>query len=225
LSSEEQHRREEELPDNESAGEVPPPQQEHNDKEISEPVEVGVSEDPGVVIPEVVDPGATEEEPEAVPEEEAETAHEEVLALAKELKAVREERDEYLNDMLRMRAELENSRKRLERERARIVQLASERLMRELLPVMDNLERAIEAEGDIREGVRATHDQLVGVLARQGLEPVTSDGEIFDPAFHEAVMTRPSDEHEEDTVLQTLERGYILNGRPLRPAKVIVASR
>ena len=66
-------------------------------------------------------------------------------------------------------------------------------------------------------------DQLTGVLSQEGLAPIFSDGESFDPAFHEAVMSQPSEEHEEDTVIQTLERGYVLNGKAIRPAKVIVA--
>ena len=184
-------------------------------------VEVGGSEDPGVV-PEL-DDEAFEEEPEAEPEEEAELAREEIIALAAKLKKARLERDAYLDDMRRMKAEMENARKRMERERTRFAQSASEGLVRELLPVLDNLERALAAEGDVREGVRATRDGLVSVLAAQGLAPVDSDGQSFDPAVHEAVMGQPSNEHEEDTVIQTLERGYLLNGRAIRPAKVIVA--
>jgi molecular chaperone GrpE len=87
------------------------------------------------------------------------------------------------------------------------------------------LERALDIEGDVREGVKATRDQMLTVLEGAGLEPVLSDGESFDPAVHEAVMGQPSEEHEEDTVIQTLERGYLLNGRPIRPAKVIVAKQ
>jgi molecular chaperone GrpE len=167
------------------------------------------------------------EEPleEAPSEEPLEITQDELSALADELELARRERDEYLDNMRRMKAELENSRKRLERERARFVQLASERLVRELLPILDNLERALEAEGDIREGVAATRDQLVAALRREGLAPVFSDGEHFDPAIHEAVMSQPSDDHEEDTVIKTLERGYLLNGKPIRPAKVIVAKQ
>ena len=190
---------------------------------VSEPVEVGGSEDPGV-IPEL-DDEAFEEEPEAEPEEEAELAREEIIALATELQTARRERDAYLDDMRRMKAEMENARKRMEKERTRIVQSASEGLVRELLPVLDNLDRALAADGDVREGVRATRDGLVSVLVGQGLAPVDSDGESFDPAVHEAVMGQPSDEHEEDTVIQTLERGYTLNGRAIRPAKVIVAKQ
>ncbi len=170
-------------------------------------------------------PEAEEEELETDPEEETETAREEILALSNELETLRRERNEYLDNARRMKAELENSRKRQERERTRLAQLASERLVRELLPVLDNLERALEAGGDIRGGVRATRDQLVAVLEQEGLTPVASDGQSFDPAVHEAVMGQPSDEHEEDTIIQTLERGYVLNGKPIRPAKVVVAKQ
>ncbi len=154
-----------------------------------------------------------------------EVTQEEIPALSRELEAVRGERDEYLDNMRRMKAELENSRARLEREHARSVELASERLVKELLPILDNLERALEADGDIREGVEATRDQLVDILTREGLNPISSEGQSFDPAVHEALMSKPSNEHEEDTVIQTLERGYVLNGKPIRPAKVVVSKR
>ena len=154
-----------------------------------------------------------------------EVIQEEPLALSKELEGVRIERDEYLENMRRMKAELENSRARLEREHARSVELASERLVKELLPILDNLERALEADGDIREGVEATREQLVGILTQEGLSPISSEGKNFDPAVHEALMSKPSDQHEEDTVIQTLERGYVLNGKTIRPAKVVVSER
>jgi molecular chaperone GrpE len=233
LSSEEQQRREE-APAGQPSEEVPreeeprgeeTPQPEGADGliegEESGPVEANGSEGAEVVLE--LPPDAFDEEPEADPEDAAEIAREEILALAGELETARRERDEYLDDMRRMKAEMENARKRLERDRARYVQLAAERLVRELLPVLDNLERALDIEGDVREGVKATRDQMLTVLDGAGLEPVLSDGERFDPAVHEAVMGQPSEEHEEDTVIQTLERGYLLNGRPIRPAKVIVA--
>jgi molecular chaperone GrpE len=135
----------------------------------------------------------------------------------------RRERDEYLDALRRLKAEFDNSRKRLERERSRILQAASERLVVELLPVLDNLDRALEAEGDIREGVYATRDHLVEVLRSEGLVPVASDGQPFDPNVHEAVMGQPSEDHEEGTILQTFQRGYVLNGKPVRIAKVVVA--
>jgi molecular chaperone GrpE len=243
LSSEERRRQEEEpvrdeTPREESSGELreEPRKTDGESGDVSEPVEVGGSEDPGVV-PDVATEGLADpeerstDEPlespaeETLSEEPLEVTQDELATLADELELARRERDEYLENMRRMKAELENSRRRQEKERARLVQLASEGLIRELLPVLDNLERALEAEGDIREGVAATLDQLVYVLGREGLTPVPSDGEPFDPAVHEAVMSQPSEEHEEDTIIQTFERGYTLNGRPIRPAKVVVSKR
>jgi molecular chaperone GrpE len=168
-------------------------------------------EDPGVV-----EDTTEENEPEIL-------AEEELAALRAQLETTSRERDEYLEALRRLKAEFENSRKRQERERSRILEAASERLVVELLPVLDNLDRALEAEGDIREGVRATRDQLADVLASEGLLPVASDGQPFDPSVHEAVMGQPSEEHEEGTILQTFERGYVLNGKPVRVAKVVVA--
>jgi len=142
-----------------------------------------------------------------------------------EFEAVSGERDQYLDSLRRLKAEFDNLRKRQERERARLLESASEKLVQELLPVLDNLDRALESEGDIREGVRATRDQLADVLANEGLLPVASDGQPFDPNVHEAVMGQPSEDHEEGTVLQTFQRGYLLNGRAIRPAKVVVAKQ
>ena len=142
-----------------------------------------------------------------------------------ELEAVAAERDQYLDALRRLKAEFDNSRKRQERERTRILEAASEKLVQELLPVLDNLDRALESEGDIRGGVQATREQLADVLANEGLLPVASDGQLFDPNVHEAVMGQPSEEHEEGTVLQTFQRGYLLNGRAIRPAKVVVAKQ
>jgi molecular chaperone GrpE len=169
------------------------------------------------------DPG-TVEEPEILLEEES-TADEEPASLVEELEATRRERDEYLDALRRLKAEFENSRKRYDRERSRILETASERLVVELLPVLDNLDRALEAEGDIHEGVQAIRDQLVAALGKEGLLPVASDGQPFDPNVHEAVMSQPSEEHEEGTILETFQRGYLLNGKPIRPAKVVVAKQ
>ncbi len=233
MSSEERRRREEESPRESPRGDEETQREQQNAGEqeveyLSDPAEAGetgvvpetAGEDLSAASGELVEEAPFEE---GLSEESLEITQDELSVLADELELVRRERDEYLDTMRRMKAEMENSRKRQERERARTMQLASEKLVRELLPVVDNLERALEAEGDIHEGVRATRDQLLAALEREGLVPLVSDGESFDPAVHEAVMGQPSDEHEEDTVIQTLERGYVLNGRPIRPAKVIVA--
>jgi molecular chaperone GrpE len=206
LSSEENKRE----PERREEGETPEEAQGHptDPAFIQEP---GVPEDAEVVPAEeeiVAQTGSSEEEP---------------VALRAELEAARQERDEYLDALRRLKAEFENSRKRQERERSRILETASERLVVELLPVLDNLDRALEAEGDIREGVRVTRDQLADILGNEGLLPVASDGQPFDPNVHEAVMGQPSEDHEEGTILQTFQRGYVLNGKPIRVAKVVVA--
>lgn len=167
-------------------------------------------------------PGAPED-PEVEPVEDPEW--DEATLLSVELETTRRDRDQYLDALRRLKAEFENSRKRQERERIRVLSMASERLVQELLPVLDNLDRALEAGGDIREGVQATRDQLAEVLGDEGLLPVASDGQEFDPNVHEAVMGQISEEHEEGTIIQTFQRGYLLNGKPIRTAKVVVAKQ
>lgn len=213
---------------NEEHSREPDPQEHQEDygEADSEPIEEaqGTPADPGTI-----EDAEVVEEPEDSPEladlvEEAPgVAEEELAAVAAELDQTRKERDEYLEALRRLKAEFENSRKRQERELTQIRERASEKLIAELLPVLDNLDRALESEGDIRVGVQATREQLADVLAREGLVIVASDGQHFDPNVHEAVMGQPSEEHEEGTILQTFERGYVLNGKPIRPAKVVVA--
>ena len=181
-----------------------------------DPASLEHGESPGVPEDPDVEPG-TEEEPGL--------EWDEATVLSVELEATRRDRDQYLDALRRLKAEFENSRKRQERERVRLLSMASERLVQELLPVLDNLDRALEAGGDIREGVQATRDQLADVLGEEGLLPVASDGQPFDPNVHEAVMGQVSEEHEEGTIIQTFQRGYLLNGKPIRTAKVVVAKQ
>ena len=206
-----EERRDPNLPEDDSLREEPGPVEEAH----GSPVDPDIVEETGDVdeeadAPEVGIPEAVEDEP--------------VVPLS-EFEAVSAERDQYLDALRRLKAEFDNSRKRQERERARTLEAASEKLVQELLPVLDNLDRALESDGDVREGVQATREQLAGVLADEGLLPVASDGQPFDPNVHEAVMGRPSEEHEDGTVLQTFQRGYLLNGRAIRPAKVVVAKQ
>ncbi len=200
-----------------------PDSREDERPEASEPIEEaqGSPGDPASLEQTGEDPVTVED---AEPDDEPGVAEGE-QALVEELVATRRERDQYLDALQRLKAEFENSRKRWERERVRILETASERIVVELLPVLDNLDRALEAEGDIHEGVRAIRDQLVAVLGKEGLLPLASDGQPFDPNVHEAVMGQPSEEHEEGTILQTFQRGYALNGKPIRPAKVVVAKQ
>ncbi len=217
--SSEENRREPERPAEPEEPGCPPEDVELIDEAQGSPEDPAAVERPGDGPEEAEDVVDAE----IVDEEEPGVAEEEIAALADELEATRRERDEYLDALRRLNAEFENARKRQERERARILETASERLVLELLPVLDNLDRALGVEGDIREGVRATRDGLADALGREGLLPVASDGQPFDPNVHEAVMGQPSEEHEEGTILQTFEKGYLLNGKPIRPAKVVVA--
>ena len=224
MSSEEQQRREGERLREEPPKEKLREQPQEEAGEVSKSAETVGSDDSGVAS-EATDGGRAEQVTEEPSNESLEITPEETSTLVEKLQRARKERDEYLENMRRMKAELRNSRARLKREHARSVELASERLVKELLPILDNLQRALEADGDIREGVKATREQLVGILTQEGLNSISSDGQDFDPAVHEALMSKPSDEHEEDTVIQTLERGYVLNGKPIRPAKVVVSKR
>ena len=138
------------------------------------------------------------------------------------------ERDDLKEQLLRARAEFDNYRKRMARETERIRKTAAEDLIRNLLPAVDNLERAFDhadgpAEG-FAAGVAMVLKQIVDALAAQGLEPIPALGEPFDPNVHEAMSHLPSEEHPADAVMQEFERGYRLGGMVLRPSKVVVSS-
>lgn len=139
--------------------------------------------------------------------------------------------EELKDSYLRVAADFDNFRKRMERERENIICYANERLISDLLPILDNLDRALESAGEemqtqrVLDGVRMIAGQLHGVLEQCGLEPLPSVGQPFDPAHHEAVGVLPSEEHKEGTVIEELQRGYSLRGRVVRPSKVHVAGQ
>jgi len=144
-----------------------------------------------------------------------------------EVDQVAKERDEYLDALQRLKAEFENYKKRVAREQGDFVARAGERLVKQLLPVVDDLERALEAaaqheEAELEEGVRLVHRSLAELLAKEGLVEVETDG-TFDPHTQEALLAQPSDA-EEGTVIQVLQKGYKLGDRVLRPARVVVSS-
>ena len=147
--------------------------------------------------------------------------------IEEQLAALEAERDEYLNDLKRVAAEFENYRKRVTRDQASLVARAHERLGKELLPVLDDLERALAAaeeheEAKLEEGVQLVHRELKAALDREGLAEIETDG-VFDPHVHEALLSQPS-EAEEGSVLEVLQKGYKLGDRVLRPARVVVAA-
>ena len=147
--------------------------------------------------------------------------------LEEKLAALEAERDEYLNDLKRVAAEFENYRKRAARDPESLVARAHERLVKELLPVLDDLERALAAaeehqEAKLEEGVRLVHRELAAALAHEGLAEIETNGH-FDPHVHEALLSQPSSE-EEGSVIEVVQKGYRLGDRVLRPARVVVAA-
>jgi molecular chaperone GrpE len=138
------------------------------------------------------------------------------------------ERDEYLDLARRSQADFENYRKRAAKEAAAAGERAKSGLVRELLPIVDNLERALasaaEGEQHLAEGVRLVHSELIAVLERNGVEQFDPAGERFDPTEHEALSMRDQDGAESGLVLDVVEKGYRTNGTVLRPARVVVSS-
>ena len=157
----------------------------------------------------------------AVPEER------EDLAEQDELGALQAERDELFDRLQRLAAEFDNFRKRAAREQGDLLARANERLVKELLPILDDLGRALDAaeehqEAQLEEGVRLVHRSLASLLEREGLAEIQTDGK-FDPHVHEALLAQPS-ELEEGAILEVIQKGYRLGERVLRPARVVVSA-
>jgi len=140
-----------------------------------------------------------------------------------------QEAEENYARLLRLAADLENLKKRHERERAELLQFANENLIKELLPVVDNLERALdhgrqlEAPAALLEGIDLVHQGFLKALERFGVTPVESVGRPFDPAYHNAVSQEEAPDAPDNCVIKELQKGYLLNQRLLRPAMVVVA--
>jgi len=139
----------------------------------------------------------------------------------------REEEQEVDDRLLRLAADFDNYKKRAARERAEYVSLANERLVKELIPILDDLERALNAaeqheEAQLEEGVRLVYRSLASLLERQGVKEIATDGK-FDPHVHEALLAQPSEEAAPGDVLDVIQKGYTLGDRVVRPARVIVA--
>jgi len=135
--------------------------------------------------------------------------------------------DEELNaKYLRLAADFQNYKRRVEKERSDIYAYANEKLVVELLDVIDNFERALEHSGEnesFAEGMNMIFKQFKGVLEKSGVEEIIATGEPFDPNYHHAVLTGSSAEHESGNVIQVLQKGYLLNKKVIRPSMVKVA--
>src|SRR3954465_7245328 len=158
--------------------------------------------------------------PEGVTEQQAEEGGDELAAL-------RAERDELFDRLQRLAAEFDNYRKRNARDSAAPAERPNERLVKELIPILDDLGRALEAaeqheEAKLEEGVRLVHRSLADLLRRQGLQEIETEGQ-FVPHVHEALLAQPS-EAEEGAVIQVAQKGYRLGDLVLRPARVVVSA-
>jgi molecular chaperone GrpE len=147
--------------------------------------------------------------------------------LEDELATVMVERDEYLDLLQRVQADFENYRKRAARDQERLVEHAHERLVRELIPILDDLERALAAaerheEATLVDGVRLVEQSLRKALAKEGLVEIVTDG-AFDPHVHEALLSQSREGADSGAVLEVVQRGYCLGDKVVRPARVIVA--
>ena len=151
-----------------------------------------------------------------------------------EVDALKKERDGLYDRLLRKQAELDNYKKRIDREKSEFMQFASADLMKELLNAIDSFDLALknaknaatktDAQSMLR-GFELIYKQLQDTLTRFGLKPIEAKGKTFDPHFHQAVSTQPTNEIEENTVIDEMRKGYLLNGRLLRPAMVSVAAK
>jgi molecular chaperone GrpE len=146
------------------------------------------------------------------------------------LDALRRERDALQDRLLRTAAEFDNYRKRIDRERRDQADNAVADALEDLLPIMDNLERALQAPAgeDVdayRKGVELIHKQMTDLLRKRGVKPIDAVGTIFDPNYHQAVVQEVSADHRDGEVMEELRRGYTLGERLLRPSMVKVARR
>jgi molecular chaperone GrpE len=191
------------------------------DIEIEEPKETGPSETPaekttGEQAAEI----ESDADPDALPDEDLES----------KLTAAQEQAQEHYDRLLRLSAEFDNYKKRTSREMRDVVRYANEKLIKELLGVVDNLERAIDSvaqetpsDTSLVEGINLTLSEVMKILQRYDVQPVKALGETFDPAFHQAMMQQEVEDQPANMVVQEMQKGYVMHDRLLRPAMVVVS--
>lgn len=168
---------------------------------------------------------------ENIPERPAEESQD-ATRLAEELEVVKKEAEGHLNKLLYLRADFENFKKRNQKEREVLIKFANEALFRELLPIVDNLERAVKytdadkaQNSGLLEGIQLMHAQILKIFSKFGVEPLTSMGEVFDPHFHEALGQEEREDVEENIIIEECQKGYKYHDKVLRPSHVIVAKK
>ncbi|MDK2901196.1 Protein GrpE [Koleobacter methoxysyntrophicus] len=159
-----------------------------------------------------------------------ERPEEDINKIKKALEEKTKEAQDYFNMLQRLQADFENYKKRIKRDRQDMVNYAAEEIVKQLLPVIDNLERALDSageKGDVNpsfvEGIEMILKQIKGLLESQGVKEIEALGKKFDPQYHEAVMKIEDDTHGENTVVEVLQKGYIMNSKVIRPSLVKVS--
>lgn len=153
------------------------------------------------------------------------------VAPEENIEGEQEEKDEYKSKFFYLAAEMDNMKKRFEREKENLIKFGNEKVLSGLLEVVDNLDRTVEAIANDEEekvkniysGIEMVRNQFLNVLKANGLEQVATLGETFDPNYHEAMAQQPAEGKEDQEVIQVYQNGYTLNGRLLRAAKVVIA--
>jgi len=151
---------------------------------------------------------------------------EDVNDLKKKLEEKEKQAAEYLEMAQRLKAEFENYRKRTEKEKSEMIDYGQEKVILELLPVIDNFERALMSEGDLtsyKEGVELIYKQFKKILDNLGVEEIKAEGEIFDPYKHHAVMQDEAEDKKENEIIEVFQKGYTLKDKVIRPSMVKVA--
>ena len=162
------------------------------------------------------------------PDGEEEPGHDEAEELRRQLENLQKEKDEIFGKLQRIGADYENFQKRVPKQIADSISYEKEQIIKSFLPIMDNFEHTLQNANSsentdvLVKGVQIIYDQMLNVLRGYGVEQIMALGENFDPAFHQAVMQREEPDKPEGTVLEEFQKGYTLNGRVIRPSKVIV---
>lgn len=177
---------------------------------------------------EAQDAQASTEAPEQEAEADAEEKEPDVETLKKKIASLEAEARDREDKMLRLRADFENYRRRSTKEQAELGDTVTQALIKDLLPIIDNFDRAMSAEqkdGDaFKKGVEMIYTQLGEILKKDGLEVIETEGKKFDPQFHQAVMRVENPDLPDDTIAQELQKGYMVKGRVIRPSMVQVVS-
>lgn len=163
-------------------------------------------------------------------EKEIVSDHDELNELDEALEAKEKEAKENYDRYLRAVADLDNFRKRAARDKADTIKYAKEDLIKDILPFLDSLDRALKHKDStdaqaFKDGIALIQDQLLCCLKKHGVERIESVGAVFDPNFHEALMRVDSADHQDNQVVSEMEKGYLLNGRLIRPSRVCVCKK